>query len=279
MRIVTEAHAKINWALNITGLRANGYHELEMLMQEIALSDTLTFESADDLSLTVNGALAECPEDNLIIKAARALNRRMGTRHGASIALTKRIPARAGLGGGSADCGATLRALNRLWDLNLSDAALLELGATLGADVPFCLTGGLARVSGIGEVISPFDRAASIPLTMVTPGGGLSTVEVFHRWDAGGWPKIELDVPALVNALTIRDLRAADALCRNALTAPAIAMMPEIADAIGHFRALGARCVFMTGSGSTVVAAFDDEASAQCAAEACAGAIVTHTVS
>lgn len=271
-----EAHAKINWALNIAGRRADGYHLLDMLMQSIDLCDALEIEPADALTLTMNGAAAG--EDNLVLRAARALNRHAGTEHGAKLSLAKRVPARAGLGGGSADCAAALRALNDLWGLRLSDDQLRAIGLSLGADVPFCLTGGLARVSGIGEAIEPVPNAPRIPLVLVTPGGGLSTGAVFSLWDDGGFPEVALDTAALADAVARRDLRAVDRLCANALTAPAIALMPEIGALIERMRALGAGAAFMTGSGSTVVGAFADEAAARAAAEALPGAILTRTL-
>lgn len=271
-----EAHAKINWALNIAGRRADGYHLLDMLMQSIDLCDALEIEPADELTLTVNGAAAG--EDNLVLRAARALNRHAGTEHGAKLSLAKRVPARAGLGGGSADCAAALRALNDLWGLRLSDDQLRAIGLSLGADVPFCLTGGLARVSGIGEAIEPVPNAPRIPLVLVTPGGGLSTGAVFSLWDDGGFPEVALDTAALADAVARRDLPAVDRLCANALTAPAIALMPEIGALIERMRALGAGAAFMTGSGSTVVGAFADEAAARAAAEALPGAILTRTL-
>ena len=273
---IYHACAKINWALNITGRRADGYHLLDMLMQTIELHDTLQVEPTGALSLTVNGAPAG--EDNLILRAARALNRYAGTEHGAKMSLTKRVPARAGLGGGSADCAAALRALSALWGLDYPDAKLLEIGLSLGADVPFCLTGGLARVSGIGEGIAPVPGAPSIPLALVTPGGGLSTGAVFSLWDAGGFPEVELDTAALADAVARRDLPAVDRLCANALTAPAVSLMPEIGRLIDEMRALGAGAAFMTGSGSTVVGAFDTEAAARAAAERLPGAILTCTL-
>ncbi len=271
-----QAHAKINWALNITGRRADGYHLLDMLMQTIDLADDLTVEPADGLTLTVDGAPAG--EENLVLRAAMSLNRHAGTHCGASMALTKRIPARAGLGGGSADCAAALIALNGLWGLNIPDKALLRIGEKLGADVPFCLTGGLAVVRGIGEDILSVETPPRIPLVLVTPGGGLSTAEVFKLWDAGGWPEIELDNLALADAVCRRDLAVVDRLCANALTAPAISLMPEIGRLIDRMRALGAGAAFMTGSGSTVVGAFDDPAAAREAADAIPGAILTHTL-
>ena len=269
------ARAKINWALNITGRRADGYHVLDMLMQTIDLADELTVEPADALSLTVDGAPAG--DDNLILRAANALNRHTGRSDSAKMALIKRVPARAGLGGGSADCALALRVLNALWGLDLSDRELLEIGATLGADVPFCLTGGLARVGGIGEVIERVENAPRIPLVLVTPGGGLSTGAVFALWDGGGWPEVALDARALAEAVVRRDLAAVDRLCANALTAPAVSMMSEIGQLIGRMKALGAGTAFMTGSGSTVVGAFDDPAAAKGAADALPGAVLART--
>ena len=278
MRITCAAHAKINWALNITGRRPDGYHTLDMVMQRIALADEMTFDPSEDIHLTVNGVEPADPEQNLVVRAARALNRHANTRHGARIALVKRIPARAGLGGGSADCAQTLKALNALWELGLSDDALREIGLSLGADVPFCLTGGLARVTGIGECLSPIPGAPSIPLVLVTPGGGLSTGQVFSLWDSGGYGPVALDAWALARAITARDLARLDALCRNALTAPAVQLMPEIAVLIDRLRALGAGAAFMTGSGSTVVGAFGNESAARRAAGALPGARVTRTL-
>ena len=270
------AHAKINWALNVVGRRPDGYHLLDMLMQTVELHDTLQVAPAEKLSLTVDGVPAG--EENLVLRAALALNRRARRSFGARMALTKRVPARAGLGGGSADCATALRALNDLWGLGLTDGELLEIGLGLGADVPFCLKGGLARVSGIGEVIEPVESAPSVPLVLVVPGGGLSTGAVFSLWDRGGFPGVELDTRALAGALAAGDLAAVDRLSANALTAPAISLMPEIGGLIGRMRELGAAAAFMTGSGSTVVGAFDDEADARRTADALPGAMLTRTL-
>lgn len=278
MAFTISAHAKINWALNITGLRADGYHLLDMLMQTIDLRDELSFAPGEGLRLTVNGAPQPADSEDLVLRAARALNAHCNADHGADIRLVKRIPARAGLGGGSADCAAALVALNRLWALNLTDEALAAIGLTLGADVPFCLAGGLARVSGIGENIEPQPDAPELPLVLVRVGDGLSTGAVFRLWDRGGFPEIALDTGALVKAVARRDLAAVDRLCGNALTAPALALMPEIGAAIQRLRDAGAGAAFMTGSGSTAVGAFEDPAAAARAAERIPNAVLTRTL-
>ncbi|MBQ8953288.1 MAG: 4-(cytidine 5'-diphospho)-2-C-methyl-D-erythritol kinase, partial [Clostridia bacterium] len=142
--LTARANAKINWSLAITGRGSNGYHDLDMLMQSISLHDTLTFEPARRLEFTVDGRGA-WDEKNLVCRAASMLQDAYRPGGGVSITLTKRIPAMAGLGGGSADAAATLIALNRLWNLGLTEQALCRWGLFLGADLPFCLTGGFQR--------------------------------------------------------------------------------------------------------------------------------------
>lgn len=278
MRVTIQAHAKINWSLNILALREDGYHELDMLMQSLELHDELVFENARWTSLTVDGQPLPVGGRNLVIKAANALNEYMGQRNGARIQLKKHIPIRAGLGGGSADCAATLVALNQLWNLRLPMSTLMEIGRKLGADVPFCLAGGLARVEGIGEKLTPVPGAPGIPLAMVTPGGGLSTPAVFKAWDEGSYPIVQKDMGALADALIRGDLDRAQALSHNSLEAPAIRLMPEIGEMIDVFRSRGARMVRMTGSGSTVFAAFDTMEQARAAAAGIPGAIATRTM-
>lgn len=320
MAFTVLARAKINWSLNILGVRPNGYHELDMLMQQISLSDELAFEPADALSFMVGGAPGD--ESDLVLKAARALAelvRQRGMKtSGARICLTKRIPSRAGLGGGSADCAETLKALNRLWNLNFPMETLLELGAKLGADVPFCLTGGLARVSGVGERIEPLRNPPHCALVLITPGGGLSTPEVFRAYDEmvkqgedfggkhtenavkyspenptsgscmaehlpetpvrGNCAATEHSPLRLAEVLLAGDYALAERLSFNALEAPAIRLLPEIGKWIYRFRELGARYVRMTGSGSTVFGVFDSLETARTIASQIPGAIVAETI-
>lgn len=153
----------------------------------------------------------------------------------------------------------------------------MSIGKTLGADVPFCMTGGLARVGGIGEELKPLPRPPVVPLAMVTPGGGLSTARVFRAWDEGGYPIVPADMDALADALSQGDLAHAHALSFNALEAPAVQLLPAVAEAIETFTRLGARFVRMTGSGSTVFAAFPTLEEAQAVASQVPGAIVTTT--
>ncbi len=277
MKLTVRAHAKINWSLAVCGRRDDGYHELDMLMQSIELSDEIRFESAGQLTLEVNGQRVRDGERNLVLRAADALNAFMGERRGAHISLMKNIPARAGLGGGSADCAATLLALNQLWDLHLPMKVLMEMGLKLGADVPFCLLGGLCRAQGIGEILTPAVEAPVYPLVMVTPGGGLSTPEVFKAWSGGGYIPGALDNVALEHALLAGDLRRAQMLSCNDLEYPAVDLMPQIGECMQQFREMGAAFVRMSGSGSTVYAAFEREEDAQCVAQQVPGSLFTRS--
>lgn len=272
------AYAKINWSLAVLDTRPDGYHALDMLMQRISLHDVLTFESANRLTLTVDNKVIDNADDNLVMRAAYALNRYAGTNKGASISLHKHIPARAGLGGGSADCAVTLLTLNRMWGLNISRSELEAIGLSLGADVPFCVREQFCRAEGIGEILTPIANAPRVPIALVTPGGGLSTPEVFRKWNAIGCPHAQLDNIALAKALSVADWDLVRRISRNDLEAPAFDLMPEISELIDRFYALGARFARMTGSGSTVFAVFDDLTSASAAANAIPGAIACETM-
>ncbi|MBE5765956.1 MAG: 4-(cytidine 5'-diphospho)-2-C-methyl-D-erythritol kinase [Clostridiales bacterium] len=278
MAIIIRAHAKINWSLDITALRDDGYHELNMLMQRITLADELLFESARWLTLNVDGKIVPTGGRNLVIRAANALNDYMGERKGAKIRLKKQIPVRAGLGGGSADCAATLLALNKLWGYNLPESKLLEIGATLGADVPYLLKGGLMHVYGIGEKMEPVTGAPVLPLVLYRTGDGLSTASVFGEYDRENTRKDAIDIIGVAKALAARDLREYDRLSGNVLEEPAIRMMPEVANAMNKLRSLGAAAVRMSGSGSCVFGVFESDQAAQRAHAAFHGSILAHSM-
>ena len=163
VRVEERAPAKVNLILSVGARRADGYHELTSLMETVSLCDKLTV-TADDtllpeikLSICGNYSVPEDPS-NLVIRAAEAYFAATGTRFGVSVSLEKNVPTEAGLGGGSADAAATLRALNRMAGNPLSSDKLREIASTLGADVPFCLFGGTAICRGIGDVIEPIPK-------------------------------------------------------------------------------------------------------------------------
>lgn len=184
-----QAKAKINLDLHVLGKRADGYHDLLSEVAFAELADVLEFSRADTITLHVDGEFADASGslgDNLVLKAANALNAYAGTHHGASIRLTKNIPVGAGLGGGSADAAATLRGLNRLWKLNLPMAALEAIALPLGADVPMCLHSVNLTAEGVGERLTVHQGRAgpvSVWLVIVFPRVQLATVEVFRRYE------------------------------------------------------------------------------------------------
>lgn len=251
------ARAKINWTLDIVGKREDGYHLMDMLMQPVELADELTMEKTENgLTLTVSGyPRVKAGPDNLALRAAQALQAQTGYRGGASIHLHKRIPVGAGLGGGSADAAGVLAGLNRLWETGLTQQELEALGLRLGADVPFCLRGGLQRAQGVGEKLTPMACGGLFWLVILQPCPGLSTREVFGRFHLDAREN-RPDTQAAATALAAGDWRG---LCRslgNVLQGVSAELRPEIGEGIAALRAHGAAGAWMTGSGSAVFGLF-----------------------
>jgi len=266
MRI--EARAKINWTLDITGQRADGYHLMDMLMQPVTLHDIITIEPAETLVLTCGGEPYLPPDEkHLALRAARALQSAAGCTLGAHIHVEKRIPSGAGMGGGSADAAAVLHGLNVLWGLKLSQTELEEIGRTLGADVPFCLRGGLTRTTGIGEKMQPLPCKRGWPLCVIQPCEGLSTGAVFKAYHSQEKPASP-DNDAAALALAEGKLPTLAEVLRNVLQPVSEAFRPEIAEAVEALKACGAACALMTGSGSAVFGVFAEEEAARAATEA-----------
>jgi 4-diphosphocytidyl-2-C-methyl-D-erythritol kinase len=168
------APAKINWTLEVLRKRPDGYHELRSLPQTIDLHDIVTLSEGTAISLEISGPEAGAlggapPESNLAFRAAAALMRRAGRGGGVHIAIKKRVPVAAGLGGGSSDAAAVLRGLNRLWSLGESPSNLAELAGEVGSDPPFFAYGGTALISGRGEYVEPLVDAAATPILLATP--------------------------------------------------------------------------------------------------------------
>ncbi len=257
------AHAKINWSLAVLSRRADGYHELDSLMQSVGLSDELSLFEAEGLRFSsVGGVPVPQGADNLALRAARALQEASGVGRGARMLLRKRIPTGAGLGGGSADAAAALVGLNIIWKLNFSERALCDIARTLGADVPFCVAGGLARARGVGEALTPVRAAREYPLVIVKPAEGLPTPDIFRAWDAMSAPPPNPDIGAVENALSRGDAAALASAIGNALTEPAVARLPQVAACAQALTRCGALSAWMTGSGSAVVGLFATDAEA-----------------
>lgn len=261
MKLEAFAPAKVNLYLHVTGKRADGYHLLDSLAVFPAVGDKITVEAAPTCTLDLCGpfgASLTSEPDNLLLRAARAL----APERGAHLRLEKNLPVASGIGGGSADAAATLRALSRLWGLkpeNLSDLAL-----QLGADVPVCLRSVPTRMQGIGEILAPAPRLPHFGMVLVNPGVAVPTPAVFKTRTGGFTP-----APRLPGCWADATAMAADlARCTNDLQDAAIALEPVIATVLATLSALpGALLARMSGSGATCFALFANEAAATTAAQ------------
>lgn len=255
------AWAKINLALHLRRRRADGYHDLESIFAFTQFGDTLTGEAADALTLSLDGptaAAADVGDDNLVLRAARALATAANVTTGARLHLTKNIPVAAGLGGGSADAAAALRLLNRLWQLDWPVERLAELAAPLGADVPVCVHSRALLGAGKGDALSPWPHdPAGTAVLLVNPRVAVPTGPVFAGWDRQDRGGIAPDAP--LSAL------------RNDMTAAAVALQPVIAEVLAALTAQGeATLVRMSGSGATCLALYPDAVARDRAAAALA---------
>lgn len=261
MRI--ETFAKINWSLDITGVREDGYHLMDMLMQPVSLADEVTLLPADDISLTTSGRpLIRPDEKNLAYRAAELLRKECRPAGGCAVHVHKRIPVGAGMGGGSADAAAVLFGLNCLWSLGLSQEELEAFGLTLGADVPFCLRGGLNRVTGIGEEIRSVPCNKLYWLVVIQPCHGLSTGEVFTAWHKDH-ENSHSDMDALSDILETGSTAKLPGSLFNVLQPVSCDMQPSIAEAIDSLKLHGALDAVMTGSGSAVFGVFINASAAR----------------
>ncbi len=237
------APAKLNLFLHITGQRADGYHLLQSAFMLIDWHDTLHFELRSTPKISREDLLTPLPEDDLIVRAARALQILGGTTLGAHIQVEKRVPAQAGMGGGSSDAASTLLALNRLWGLHLSLMQLTRIGLTLGADVPFFLNGHNAWVQGIGEDITPIYLPKG-QFLVVKPHAGLPTQAIFSAHD------LKRDTnPAILAGFAANPF----GFGRNDLQPVAQRICADVTRALDWLDSLGLKGR-MTGSGSAVFA-------------------------
>lgn len=258
------APAKINWYLSVGAKRADGYHDIVSLMQTVSLCDELVvaFDAGEGISLTVSGNNA-CPagESNLVCRAAALFLQETGRKHSVTLHLEKRIPMAAGLAGGSADAAATLRACNRLAGYPLSEGELATLGAKLGSDIPFCLSGGLALCSGRGERVTPLTAPAPYALLLVNTGEPVSTGAAYAMLDStprGG----NADWREAYRALIERDFDALGDYLVNDFTRPILPTCPQAYSAYRALAAVGG-IALMSGSGSTVFGVFRDTEAAE----------------
>jgi 4-diphosphocytidyl-2-C-methyl-D-erythritol kinase len=257
--LVVRAFAKINLDLTIVGLLPDGYHEVRTVLQSVALHDTLTFTAVPGpFAITCTQPGVPTDARNLVWRAAALLwsVRRDPTAPlaGVRVTLEKRIPAEAGLGGGSSDAAATLVALSRLWNLSLDLPSLARLGARLGADVPFFLAGGTALGSGRGDDVSPLVEPPVTPIVIVKPPFGVPTPDAYGWFDQDRKPK-----PVRGTSRTLPGWPAWAHDLRNDLEPPVASRFPQIRRTSRELTALGAMHAAMSGSGSAVFGVFADE--------------------
>ncbi len=264
------APAKINLGLDVIRRREDGYHEVKMIMQSIRLFDRLTLAKSKvpGIHLTTNLGFLPVNEDNLVYKSARLLMDEFNIDSGISIQLDKRIPVAAGMAGGSTDAASCLLAMNRLFDLNLSDQQLMERGITLGADIPYCIMKGTALSEGIGEILSPLPGAPDCYVLIAKPGFHVSTKFVYTNLKLDEQTN-HPDIDHMIDCIGKNDLRGLCDSMANILETVTIPEHPEIADIKKTMLEQGALGSLMSGSGPTVFGIFDDLDKAKAAKEKC----------
>lgn len=256
-----KAPAKINLTLAILGKRSDGFHEIESLVLPVALYDELVLEDTPEEQIRLSCDDPSLPEgpDNLVYRAAECLRRRYGHHRGVRVQLAKRIPARAGLGGGSSDAASTLIGLNELWRLGLTFAELASVAAELGSDVPLFVHGGPSIIRGRGEQVEPIRLVWPGRIVLVVPPFGMNTGEVYRHWRATDAPPRSAD-EVLRAHRSGDDL---DGLLFNMLEEPAFTIEPRLAALRARLVELGAPRVRMSGSGAAMFALFPDASRAE----------------
>ncbi len=255
-----QAHAKINLTLDVLGRRTDGYHELATVMQTIDLHDTLCLTATNEHKVQLICSQPElCNAENLAARAAQAMRQHIGSTLGLKIELYKRIPMAAGLGGGSSNAAAVLLALQRWWQLDISQVDLLNMAASLGSDVPFFLTGGLALCEGRGERVTPLNPywpQSMRWLLLLKPAISISTAAVFRQLPVSDYTDGSHS-RAVCDALQARREPRIDDL-HNSLERSVLQYYPEVVQAREDMLRAGAPYVRLSGSGPTLFAPFSE---------------------
>lgn len=271
MTLTVCANAKINLFLDVIGKRENGYHDIVSVMQAVSLCDTLTVSQTSGKEIAFSGGGLPNDQTNLIVRAAQAYFRLRGKPFGVRIVLDKQIPMAAGLGGGSADAAATLKALNALDGNRFTTEELAALGARIGADVPFCVQGGTCLCQGIGERMTPLASGVHLALVVAIAGEGVSTPVAFglldRRYqDYRGYAS-QVTPAALIDAMQNGDVSATVSALFNRFEEVIEPERPAVSDLKAMLTKQGALGALMSGSGPAVFGIFADDNSAKRAAE------------
>jgi len=252
-KIMEKAAAKINLSLDVLRKREDGYHEVEMIMTMVDLADRIEMQELPRDTIIISSQAGYIPldEKNLAFQAARLIKDRYDVKQGVYIHLDKKIPVAAGLAGGSSDAAATLRGLNRLWKLGIPTEELQKLGAELGSDVPFCVTGGTAIARGRGEQLEPIGSPPQCWVVLAKPPINVSTADVYGRLNAGRishHPSTE----EMTTAIREKNFQKVCANLGNVLEEVTLELYPEVRQLKSVMQRLGADGVLMSGSGPTV---------------------------
>lgn len=264
-----KAFAKINLCLDVLRRKENGYHEVEMVMTNVDIFDVLEIKELEEKKILLKSYNTDLAMDetNLIYKAIALLQKETGKTFGVEVLLEKNIPMEAGMAGGSADAAATLKAVNELFTLGVSDERLLELGASLGADIPFCIMGGTVLASGIGEKLRRLSPLPKMKLLIVKPKAGLSTKKVYEILDIDGLNKagfIHKDVGEMVSVIESDEadktkIEKIAGRLNNILEVPSIRLLPLIEDI--KQKMLDNNCLgaLMSGSGTAIFGIYEND--------------------
>ncbi len=263
MKITVKAAAKINLLLDLTAILENGYHSIYTVMQSVGIFDEITIETDNSGEIKLSCTDDTMPLDvkNTAYKAAKYfLEYTDNTKTGVKIHIIKNIPSQAGMAGGSSDAAAVIKALDYLLDTKLPDTKLYEIGTKVGADVPFCITGGTKLCLNIGEVMATLPDLPECYIVVAKPNQGVSTKEAYSNYDSAEWIR-HPDNEGFVFAATQKDL---DKMCKKA--ANVFEQVVEISDRVkikATMRNYNAKLAMMTGSGAAVFGIFENKADAE----------------
>ncbi|PFP16039.1 4-(cytidine 5'-diphospho)-2-C-methyl-D-erythritol kinase [Bacillus sp. AFS073361] len=252
MKLLVKAPAKINLALDVLHKRPDGFHEVEMIMTTIDLADRVELELLHEDKIHILSHNRYVPDDqrNLAFQAAQLLKDRFHVKQGVKISIEKTIPVAAGLAGGSSDAAATLRGLNKLWNLGLSMDELAELGSEIGSDVSFCVYGGTALAKGRGEIITQIPAPPTCWVILAKPFIGVSTAEVYRRLNIV--ETVHPNIAGMIEAINAHDYQEVCVNVGNVLEEVTLNLHPEVALIKEQMKRFGADAVLMSGSGPTV---------------------------
>lgn len=254
------ANAKVNLSLDVVRRREDNYHDLEMIMQEIDLADKIFIKEidVDEIRVLCNRDDIPTDETNIVYKISYTIKNRFNIDKGLEIKIDKNIPIAAGLGGGSADAAATIKGINKLWNLNMSEQDMIDISKPLGADIPFCIIGGTAVARGIGDKLTKISGLKETMILLVNPEIGVSTKFVYQSLNLDVIEK-RPDTGKLVDAIQANDLNYIANNMVNVLETVTIKEYPLIDKIKEEMIQYGAIGSLMSGSGSTVFGIFDDE--------------------